>query len=121
MGDLIERGAVKIIEVSGVSDKSFDDAFAQTVAKSAESISGITGVDVINMNARVTDGKVTQYRAACKPEFGVKWPSSREGARPLTVAPASGAEGFFPLPGMIIVPRSSRRLEPAGPRPEPSR
>ena len=72
MGDFIDRGAVKIIEVIGVSDKSFDDAVAQAVAKSAESVSGITGVEVINMNARVTDGKVTQYRAACKLAFAVK-------------------------------------------------
>ncbi len=72
MGDFIDRGAVKIIEVIGVSDKSFDDAVAQAVSKSAESVSGITGVEVINMNARVTDGVVTQYRAACKLAFGVK-------------------------------------------------
>ena len=72
MGDFIDRGAVKIIEVIGISDKSFDDAVGQAVAKSAESVSGITGVEVINMNARVADGKITQYRAACKLAFAVK-------------------------------------------------
>lgn len=72
MGDFIDRGAVKIIEVIGISDKGFDDAVAQAVAKSAETVSGITGVEVVNMNARVTDGKITQYRAACKLAFGVK-------------------------------------------------
>ena len=72
MGDFIDRGAVKIIEVIGVSDKSFDDAVSQAVAKSSESISGITGDEVMNMNARVTDGQGTQYRAACKLAFAVK-------------------------------------------------
>jgi flavin-binding protein dodecin len=42
------------------------------VAKAAESISGITGVEVIKMNARVTDGLVTQYRVNCKIAFAVR-------------------------------------------------
>lgn len=72
MSDFIDRGAIKVIEVIGVSDRSFEDAVSQAVAKASESISGITGVEVINMNARVTDGKVSQYRAACKLAFVVK-------------------------------------------------
>jgi len=72
VSDFIDRGAIKVIEVIGVSDRSFEDAVSQAVAKASESISGITGVEVINMNARVTDGKVSQYRAACKLAFVVK-------------------------------------------------
>ncbi len=55
-----------------MSDESFEDAVAQAVKKAAESISGITGVEVHSMNARVSDGKVTQYRASCKLAFAVK-------------------------------------------------
>ena len=72
MGDYIERGAVKVIEIIGVSDTSFEDAVSQAVKKAAESISGITGVEVHSMNARVDDGKVVQYRASCKLAFAVK-------------------------------------------------
>lgn len=72
MTDFIDRGAVKVIEVIGISDKSFDDAVARAVAKAAESVSGITGVEVVNMNARVEDGEIKQYRAACKLAFAVK-------------------------------------------------
>lgn len=72
MSDFIDRGAVKVIEIIGVSDKSFEDAVSQAVEKASESISGITGVEVVNMNARVNEGKVTQYRAACKLAFAVK-------------------------------------------------
>lgn len=72
MSDFIDRGAIKVIEVIGVSDKGFEDAVSQAVEKASESVSGITGVEVINMNARVTDGKVSQYRAACKLAFVVK-------------------------------------------------
>jgi flavin-binding protein dodecin len=72
VSDYIDRGAVKVIEVIGVSDVSFEDAVAQAVAKAADSISGITGVEVTGWNARVRDGKVVQYRATCKLAFVVK-------------------------------------------------
>ena len=72
MSDFIDRGAVKVIEVIGVSDQGFEDAVSQAVAKASESISGITGVEVVNMNARVDEGRVVQYRAACKLAFAVK-------------------------------------------------
>ena len=70
--DFIERGAVTVIEVIGITDKGFEDAVSQAVAKASESISGITGVEVTKMNARVVDGRVAQYRAACKLAFVVK-------------------------------------------------
>ena len=72
MSDFIEKGAIKVIEVIGVSDTSFEDAVAQAVAKASESVSGITGVEVMNMNARVKDGRISQYRASCKLAFVVK-------------------------------------------------
>jgi len=72
VSDFIDKGAIKVIEVIGVSDKGFEDAVSQAVAKAAESISGITGVEVLKMNARVVDGKVVQYRASCKLAFVVK-------------------------------------------------
>ena len=73
MADYIEgKGAVKIIEVIGVSDDGFEDALRQAVAKAAESISGITGVEVQSLNARVEDGQVTQYRATVKLAFAVR-------------------------------------------------
>lgn len=72
MGEFIEKGAVKVIEVIGISHDSFEDAVNQAVAKASESISGITGVEVHSMNAKVADGKVIQYRASCKLAFAVK-------------------------------------------------
>ena len=72
MSDWIDKGAIKVIEVIGVSDESFDDAVQRAVAKAAESVKGITGVEVVNMNARVQDGKIHQYRVACKLAFAVR-------------------------------------------------
>lgn len=72
MSEFIEHGAVKVIEVIGISTVSFDDAVKAAVAKAAESISGITGVEVVRMNARVTDGGISQYRVNCKLAFAVR-------------------------------------------------
>lgn len=72
MSGYIERGAVKVIELIGISDESFEDAVKQAVAKASESISGITGVEVVSMNARVSDGQVTQFRATVKVAFAVR-------------------------------------------------
>ena len=72
MSEVIESGAIKVIEVIGVSQVGFDDAVQKAVDKASESISGITGVEVQNMSAKVSDGRITQYRAALKLAFIVK-------------------------------------------------
>ena len=68
----IESGAVKVVEIIGVSEKSWEDAVEKAVAKAAETIKGITGVEVVSFTARVEDGKVARYNATCKIAFGVK-------------------------------------------------
>ncbi len=72
MSDYIQQGAVKVIEVIGVSPDSFEDAVSQAVAKASETVEGITGVEVISQTAKVDDGKVTQFHATCKLAFAVK-------------------------------------------------
>jgi hypothetical protein len=72
MGDFIESGAVKVIEVIGISQDGFEAAIDNAVAKAAESIAGITGVEVQNLSARVDGDKVVQYRANVKLAFAVR-------------------------------------------------
>jgi flavin-binding protein dodecin len=72
MSEYVSKGAIKVLEIIGISEDSFDDAVAQAVAKAAESIDGITGVEVTSQTARVKDGKVTQYHATVKLAFAVK-------------------------------------------------
>jgi len=71
MSDYIAKGAIKVIEVIGVSDKSWEDAVGQAVSKASESVKGITGVEVTAQTARVTEGKVVQYNATVKLAFVV--------------------------------------------------
>ncbi len=71
MGGYITKGAIKVIEVIGVSDESWEDAVGQAVGKASESVKGITGVEVIAQTAKVSDGKVTKYNATVKLAFVV--------------------------------------------------
>jgi flavin-binding protein dodecin len=68
----INSGAIKVVEVIGISKKSFDDAVAQAVKKASQSIKGITGVEVIKHSAKVEAGKIVQYKANVKLAFPVK-------------------------------------------------
>jgi hypothetical protein len=72
MADFIDTGAVKVIEIIGISPDGFEAAIDNAVAKAAESIAGITGVEVQNLSARVDKGKVVQYRANVKLAFAVR-------------------------------------------------
>ena len=69
MADYISSGAVKVIEVIGISTESWEDAADKAVAKASESVKGITGVEVVAQTARVKDGKISQYHSTVKLAF----------------------------------------------------
>jgi len=54
MSNHINEGAVKVIEIIGISSKSFDDAIAQAVSKASKTVKGITGFEVIKHMANNT-------------------------------------------------------------------
>jgi dodecin len=68
----IESGAIKVVEVIGVSTTSWEDAAKKAVAKAAESLEGITGIETVSFTARVKDGKIVSYNTTCKIAFAVK-------------------------------------------------
>lgn len=67
----IKEGAVKVIEIIGISTKSFDDAVSQALSKASESVKGITGFEVTKHMAAVEDGKITSYKVNLKIAFPV--------------------------------------------------
>jgi len=72
MPDRLDSNAVKIIEIMGVSTKSYEEALDHAVAKAAESINGITNVEIVKHSATVRDGKVVRYEATVKLSFVVR-------------------------------------------------
>lgn len=62
----------KVIELVGSSEKSWDDAVEAAVKSAAQTLHGITGVEVVHWTAKVKDGKITDYKATVKVAFGVE-------------------------------------------------
>lgn len=60
---------LKVIEVLAESDQGFDDAARVAVATAAETVRNIKSVYIKEMNAKVTDGKITRYRVNAKISF----------------------------------------------------
>lgn len=71
---------IKVIELVGTSEKSWEHAVQQVVAEAAESLRHITGVELVRQTAHVTKGKITEYRATCHVAFGIEHHSHIVGA-----------------------------------------
>lgn len=61
----------KVIELVADSDKSFEDAVQQGLAAAAQTVHGITGLDVKNMTARVENNRITRYKVTLHIAFQV--------------------------------------------------
>ncbi len=59
----------KVIELSGSSKKSSDDAVRKIVKRANKTINNVQGVWVKDVQAVVKNGKVTEWRVNCKVTF----------------------------------------------------
>jgi dodecin len=62
---------VKVTELVGISNKSWEDAARNAVRDASKTIDNITGVEITNTTARVKDGELIEYRADVKIAFGL--------------------------------------------------
>lgn len=63
---------IKVIEVLGVSDKSWEDAAIQALKGATNSVRNISGIEVLSQTAKVKDGQITEYHSTCKVAFRVE-------------------------------------------------
>jgi dodecin len=63
---------VKIVELMGVSEKSFSDAVRQAVKEAAKSIRNITGVEVIKSTAQVEGDEILEYHVTVRLAFAIE-------------------------------------------------
>ena len=56
-------------EVIGGSPKSWDDAVQQALERANKTIRGLTGIEVVKLNAHIENGKITEYRARVQITF----------------------------------------------------
>jgi len=60
---------LKVIEVLAESDKSWEDAAQQAVAKAAKSVHNVKSIYIKNFEASVDNAKLTKYRINAKISF----------------------------------------------------
>jgi flavin-binding protein dodecin len=65
-------GVVRVVELVGVSEKSWSDAAQQAIARASETLRHITGLDVLHSTAVVRDGKIAEYHVNVKIAFIVE-------------------------------------------------
>jgi flavin-binding protein dodecin len=63
---------VRVVELIGVSEKSWSDAAQRAVTRASESLRHITGLDVVHSSAVVRDGKIIEYHVNVKVAFVVE-------------------------------------------------
>lgn len=57
---------IKVIELIGESDSNWNDAVKQAVKQASKTVPNITGVEVYNLTAGVSDGHLIEYKANVK-------------------------------------------------------
>jgi flavin-binding protein dodecin len=59
----------KIIELCGVSDKSYAEATKNAVAKAAQTLRNLDWFEVVNQRGFIKDGKVVEFQVVLKVGF----------------------------------------------------
>lgn len=62
---------MKVIEVMGSSDKSWDDAAQKIVTEASKTVKNIRSIYIQEMSAKVENNKITEYRLNGKISFEV--------------------------------------------------
>jgi dodecin len=62
----------KVIEIIGTSDKSWDDAASQAVARAARTLEDLRIAEVVSQDVKIEAGKVVEYRTKLSLSFKFK-------------------------------------------------
>ena len=65
-------GVIRVIEIVGISERSWSDAARQAVVRASQTVRHITGIEVLNSTGIVRDGKIVEYRVNLKLAFIVE-------------------------------------------------
>jgi flavin-binding protein dodecin len=59
----------KQIELIGISEKGYEEAIQNAVAKASESLRGLSWFEVLEQRGRIAEGKVAEYQVIIKAAF----------------------------------------------------
>ena len=66
-----DMSVLKVVEILGNSNKSWEDAVQQVVKEASKTIKNIKSVYVQDMQATVKNNMITEYRVNAKVTFGI--------------------------------------------------
>jgi flavin-binding protein dodecin len=59
----------RVTKITSSSKKGWEDAANQGLKRAAETVRGITGFEVVSQKAKVTSGKIVEYRLTMEVTF----------------------------------------------------
>lgn len=59
----------RVTEITASSSKGIQDALESGLKRAAKTLRGITGLEVVNIKAKVDNGKIKEYRVTLKITF----------------------------------------------------
>ena len=59
----------RVTEITASSPRSIEDAVSEGLRRASKTLRGITGVEILSIKAKVSKGKVEEYRVAIKITF----------------------------------------------------
>ena len=63
---------VKIVELIGSSEKSWEDAVQEALRETAKTVRNIVGIDVLRCKAKVENNRIVKYKARVRIAFAVE-------------------------------------------------
>jgi flavin-binding protein dodecin len=67
-----DRGSVKVVELIGESDESWEAAAQQALSDASNTIEEISGIDIVSQTAKVENDEIVQYRTTVHLSFPVQ-------------------------------------------------
>ena len=68
----MENSVYKVIEIIGSSSRSWDDAATNAIAKASNTLEDLRIAEVVSMDMKVENGKVSAYRTKLRLSFKFK-------------------------------------------------
>ncbi len=66
----------KVIEIVASSEKSFDDAVQQGLVSAAQSLRGISGIEITNWTGDVENNQIVRYKVTMHVAFKIEHDAS---------------------------------------------
>lgn len=67
-----EQGSVKVIELVGESNESWEAAAQQALDDASATLDGISGIEIVNQTAEVENDEIVQYRSTVHLSFPIQ-------------------------------------------------